>query len=90
MLFERAHFVATTPKPKSKKAAMLGLSDSATGAKKTVIKQEGNKTNVNELKYFEDCIDKLAISGINCPIWIKFQCKSTHAYTQTPIHTNFY
>ena len=34
MLFERAHFVATTPKPKSKKAAMLGLSDKPTGADK--------------------------------------------------------
>ena len=27
MIFERAHFVATTPKPKSKKAAALGLKD---------------------------------------------------------------
>ena len=29
MLFARAHFVATTPKPKSAKAAALGLKDSA-------------------------------------------------------------
>ena len=29
MLFERAHFVATTPKPKSGKAAALGLKNSA-------------------------------------------------------------
>jgi hypothetical protein len=28
MVFERAHFVATTPKPKSSKAAALGLKDS--------------------------------------------------------------
>ena len=28
MLFARAHFVATTPKPKSGKAAALGLMDS--------------------------------------------------------------
>ena len=28
MLFARAHFVATTPKPKSCKAAALGLKDS--------------------------------------------------------------
>ena len=28
MLFARAHFVATTPKPKSGKAAALGLKDS--------------------------------------------------------------
>ena len=28
MLFARAHFVATTPKPKSAKAAALGLKDS--------------------------------------------------------------
>ena len=29
MIFERAHFVATTPKPKSSKAAALGLKDTA-------------------------------------------------------------
>jgi len=29
MIFERAHFVATTPKPKSSKAAALGLHDGA-------------------------------------------------------------
>ena len=28
MIFERAHFVATTPKPKSGKAAALGLANS--------------------------------------------------------------
>ena len=28
MLFERAHFVATTPKPKSSKATALGLKNS--------------------------------------------------------------
>ena len=27
MIFERAHFVATTPKPRSSKAAKLGLKD---------------------------------------------------------------
>ena len=29
MVFERAHFVATTPKPVSKKAAALGLKNTA-------------------------------------------------------------
>ena len=29
MVFERAHFVATTPKPKSSKAAALGLKNTA-------------------------------------------------------------
>jgi hypothetical protein len=28
MIFERAHFVATTPKPKSSKATALGLANS--------------------------------------------------------------
>ena len=27
MIFERAHFVATTPKPRSSKAVKLGLKD---------------------------------------------------------------
>jgi hypothetical protein len=31
MLFARAHFVATTPKPRSSKAVALGLKDSLPG-----------------------------------------------------------
>ena len=63
MIFERAHFVATTPKPKSKKAEMLGLSHTSSKVVPPEIKQEGNKTSAHELKYFEDCIDKLSING---------------------------
>ena len=61
MIFERAHFVATTPKPKSSKAAALGLKDHP-DKPATEIKLEGNKANQHELKYFEDCIDKLTVS----------------------------
>ena len=57
MLFERAHFVATTPKPRSKKAAALGLKDTVAELNQPEIKLEGNKTNQHELKYFENCID---------------------------------
>ena len=60
MLFERAHFVATTPKPKSSKAAALGLKDTVAELNATnppEIKLENNKANENELKYFENCID---------------------------------
>lgn len=56
MIFERAHFVATTPKPKSAKAVMLGLKDHL-DEKPPEIKLEGNKANEMELKYFENCID---------------------------------
>jgi len=61
MIFERAHFVATTPKPKSSKAAALGLKDHIEDPNKNQleIKLEGNKANEAELKYFENCIDQL-------------------------------
>lgn len=59
MIFERAHFVATTPKPKSSKAAALGLKDHVEDPNQNQleIKLEGNKTNEAELKHFENCID---------------------------------
>ena len=64
MLFERAHFVATTPKPKSSKAAALGLKNSVAEMKNPPeIKLEGNKANANELTYFENCIDQLTLTG---------------------------
>ena len=59
MIFERAHFVATTPKPKSGKAAALGLKNSVAELKNPEIVLQNNKANVNELKYFENCIDGL-------------------------------
>jgi hypothetical protein len=59
MLFERAHFVATTPKPKSSKAAKLGLKNSVRELEQPDIIFEGNKANENEIKYFENCIDQL-------------------------------
>ena len=62
MIFERAHFVATTPKPKSSKAAALGLKNSADLKKPVVITLEGNKANANELQYFENCIDQLSVT----------------------------
>lgn len=46
MLFERAHFVATTPKPVSSKAAALGLKNSVAelnGKAATEIKMENGK-----------------------------------------------
>ena len=50
MIFERAHFVATTPKPKSSKAAKLGLKDSVGEKKPQIeIKLEGNKASKDEL-----------------------------------------
>jgi hypothetical protein len=57
MIFERAHFVATTPKPKSSKAAALGLKDTVDFKNPPQIVMEGNKASANELKYFENCID---------------------------------
>ena len=69
MLFEKAHFVATTPKPK-KKAKAVGLKDHTDFDKDQIpltmapeIKIEGNKANAQELKYFENHIDLLAING---------------------------
>ena len=64
MIFERAHYVATTPKPKSAKAAALGLKDHITEpGTAPEIKLEGNEANASELKYFENCIDGLHVSG---------------------------
>lgn len=65
MLFERAHFVATTPKPKSGKAAALGLKNSVAelNNQPPVITLENNKANETELKYFENCIDQLTLTG---------------------------
>ena len=62
MIFERAHFVATTPKPRSSKAAALGLKDHVSNDPPE-IKLEGNKASQNELKYFENCIDQLNVTG---------------------------
>ena len=62
MIFERAHFVATTPKPKSSKAAALGLKDHIDQPAPEII-LEGNKANANELKYFENCIDQLTVKA---------------------------
>ena len=62
MIFERAHFVATTAKPKSSKAAALGLKDTADFKTPPVIVMEGNKASANELKYFETCIDSLSVN----------------------------
>ena len=68
MLFSRAHLVATTPKLKSNKAAALGLKD----GKNSQVKQGLSlgaapdakiKLKEEDLKHFEECIDKLAISG---------------------------
>lgn len=66
MLFSRAHLVATTPKLKSGKAAALGLKEGKLASKGQVISQdEEAKKGLKEadLKHFEECIDKLAISG---------------------------
>ena len=65
MLFSRAHLVATTPKLKSGKAAALGLKNSSkTSANADVIMEEVQpKIKEEQLKHFEECIDKLAISG---------------------------
>ncbi len=68
MLFSRAHLVATTPKLKSQKAQALGLKDGKQGASKQGLSVGGaqdakQKLKEEDLKHFEDCIDKLAISG---------------------------
>ena len=65
MLFNRAHLVATTPKLKSSKAAALGLKGS--GPKSMPMQadagKEGGKRKIREeeLKHFEENIDKLQI-----------------------------
>ena len=68
MLFSRAHLVATTPKLKSQKASALGLKDGKKGSVKQGVSLGGSqdaKTKLKEedLKHYEECIDKLAISG---------------------------
>ena len=60
MLFSRAHLVATTPKLKSGKAAALGLKD---GSKPQQQQQSENGLKEEDLKRFEECIDKLQVSG---------------------------
>ena len=66
MLFARAHFVATTPKQKSGKAAALGLKGgkelaAASGQLKelSVSGESSTKLEAGDLKHFENCIDGL-------------------------------
>lgn len=67
MLFARAHFVATTPKIKSGKAAALGLKSSAElqAASSGIVGLGADQSRMrsNDLVYFESCIDGLQISG---------------------------
>ena len=70
MLFARAHLVATTPKPKSGKAALLGLKSGAElaqaskgGLELNVSGQDSKKLAAGDLKHFESCIDGLALTG---------------------------
>ena len=73
MLFARAHFVATTPKPKSGKAAALGLKSGAELAAAAgtanstslgiVGGQAETKMQAGDLRHFESSIDGLQISG---------------------------
>ena len=65
MLFARAHFVATTPKMKSGKAAALGLSSNATAGALII---QANKMQANDMKHFEECIDKLSIAGVKTKV----------------------
>ena len=69
MLFEKAHFVATTPQIK-KKAKAVGLKDTLDFGKDQIpvdmapeIKLEGSKPTAQELKYFENHIDLLVVNG---------------------------
>lgn len=59
MLFARAHLVATTPKPRSGKAAALGLKDHVEQVQPT----HGAKLQIADVKYFESCIDQLSLVG---------------------------
>jgi len=62
MLFQRAHLVATTPKLKSSKAAALGLKNSQKSASISSYDSgdsASKKLREEELKHFEECIDKL-------------------------------
>jgi len=65
MLFSRAHLVATTPKLKSSKAAALGLKNTSSTTKNEEMKDESGpqKMRQEQLKHFEENIDKLTISG---------------------------
>lgn len=67
MLFSRAHLVATTPKLKSNKASALGLKDGKQLAQaksaQTVSSVPKSKMQEEDLKHFEEVIDKLAING---------------------------
>jgi len=67
MLFSRAHLVATTPKLKSSKAAALGLKNTTAAAvtKNEEMRDESKPTKMrqDQLKHFEENIDKLTISG---------------------------
>ena len=66
MLFSRAHLVATTPKMKSGKAAALGLQNTSKPAAVSDVNMQGEgkqKIREDQLKHFEENIDKLLISG---------------------------
>ena len=67
MLFARAHLVATTPKVRSSKAAALGLKNKSelqeAKIKESLGKGGDKKLQENELKFFEETIDKLQIQG---------------------------
>ena len=74
MLFARAHFVATTPKIRSGKAAALGLKDSlgnsaagssSSGSKGLVGSAQAgsSKMQSGDMKHFESCIDGLQVAG---------------------------
>ena len=72
MLFSRAHLVATTPKMKSGKAAMLGLSNKAPGQQPSNI-ELGDKMGAENLKHFESSIDGLCIAGKSTKVYIDEQ-----------------
>lgn len=65
MLFSRAHLVATTPKLKSSKAAALGLKNTNVPVTKNEEMKDETKPKMrqDQLKHFEENIDKLTING---------------------------
>ena len=63
MLFARAHYVATTPKMKSGKAAALGLSDKPQQAKQPEGEMVGEKMEAFSLQHFESNIHELSLTG---------------------------
>ena len=75
MLFSRAHLVATTPKLRSGKAQALGLKDSvkpkAQFPQVSLANTQDAKQKIREedVKHYEECIDKLAISGYSTKIF---------------------